>query len=447
MPAIAFSHLQIDRELKSVVSRLGGRYPDQPSAAMADVPLPVYGLAFSSFLKTLDVKLSAGYAELTATLVATIHRLGRPAEIIREYRVETIDPIRIVFDYDAISRELYWRQDGAGFPKVTPSWGTDADAVLANTTLPDPQKDSYLAEVESPIIWSTRNTFVELLIASLPRYPLGEMAPWLSLLEPLRFDFGGDHVIVTASRAKVAAGGCSPSTMIVEPDPNFPYGETIPAPSFSARHVDIAVYLPKTRFIDFVSGNLEPAVLVAARGGGVVKWSVSGAFGLKTLTADIKTGIIYPSGLTVEGIIGISTEIDFIGVARAWVDGPCGTKIGLASASVLGSGEFAADIRLEANIHAGYITGDLKVAKSELIDVDFDVGVPWPLDAISGELLDYVAQKEIRKLTNRVVQLGRWDFMGIPLSYLDSLSTNRALPIMEGLKGVGAYMGIVQSEG
>ena len=450
MPAIAFSNDQIDRELKQIVSKLQGQYPDQPATATANIPMPVYDLAFSTFLNDLRVKLHPGYAELEATIVATVHRRGRPDGVIREYKVETVDPIKIVFDYDAINRELYWRQDGVAVPKITPSWGADADAVLAQTIIPDPKKDTYLAEVETPILWSTRNTFVALLIDVLPRYPLGEMAPWLSLLEPLRFDYAGDHIIVTASRAQIAVGGCSPSTIIVEPDPAFPYGEQIPNPTFSARNVDIAVYLPKTRLIDFVSGSIEPAILVANQGrSGIIKWSVSGAFGLKQLTADIKTGIVYPTGLSVSGIIGVFTAIDFVGAARAWVDGPSGTKIGLAGGSVLGSGEFAADVRIEANLSAGHITGDLKVTKSELTNVDFDVNTPfgWPLDAIAGEILDHVAKKEIRKLTNQVVHLGRWDFMGIPLSYLDSLGVARAFPIMEGLKGVSAYMGIIKDQG
>lgn len=450
MPAIAFSNDQIDRELKLIVTKLKGQYPDQPATSTSNIPMPVYDLAFSTFLNDLKVKLYPGYAELGATLVATVHRRGRPDGVIREYKVETVDPIKIVFDYDAINREIYWRQDGVAIPKITPSWGIDADVVLAQTIIPDPKKDTYLAEVETPILWSTRNTFVALLIDVLPRYPLGEMAPWLSLLEPLRFDYAGDHIIVTASRAQIAVGGCSPSTIIVEPDPAFPYGEQIPNPSFSARNVDIAVYLPKTRLIDFVSGSIEPAILVANQGrSGIIKWSVSGAFGLKQLTADIKTGIVYPTGLSVSGIIGVFTAIDFVGAARAWVDGPSGTKIGLAGGSVLGSGEFAADIRIEANLSAGYITGDLKVTKSELTNVDFDVSTPfgWPLDAIAGEILDHVAKKEIRKLTNQVVHLGRWDFMGIPLSYLDSLGVARAFPIMEGLKGVSAYMGIIKDQG
>jgi hypothetical protein len=450
MPAIAFSNDQIDRELKLIVTKLKGQYPDQPATSTANIPMPVYDLAFSIFLTDLNVKLYPGYAELKATLVATIHRRGRPDGVIREYKVETVDPIKIAFDYDAINRELYWRQDGIAFPKITPSWGIGADAVLAQTIIPDPKRDTYLAEVETPILWSTRNTFVALLIDVLPRYPLGEMAPWLSLLEPLRFDYAGDHTIVTASRALIAVGGCSPSTIVIEPDPDFPYGEQIPNPTFSAENVDIAVYLPKTRLIDFVSGSIEPAILVANQGrSGIIKWSVSGAFGLKQLEADIKTGIVYPTGLSVFGIIGIFTVIDFVGAARAWVDGPSGMKIGLAGGSVLGAGEFSADVRIEANLSAGYITGDLKVTKSELTNIDFDVNTPfsWPLDAIAGEILDHVTKKEIRKLTNQVVHLGRWDFMGIPLSYLDSLGEARAFPIMEGLKGVSAYMGIIKDTG
>ncbi|QOF72860.1 hypothetical protein IG197_07310 [Aminobacter sp. SR38] len=448
MPAIAFSRLQLVREIQAIQGKLEGVFPDQPAVGMGDIPLPVYGLAYSAFLSDLKVKMGFGYVELDARIEATIHLRGNPSEIIRTYEVTTSQPIRLVLDYDFASRKLFWREQGGADTNMVGAWGPDAVAVLAKTALPAPQQDGFLQEVELPSIWTTKNMFINLLIALLPYYETGELAPWLTLLEPLQFDYDGDHVLVTASRAQIAVGGCDPTSITVEPDPLFPYGQAIPAPSFSADRVDMAVYLPKTRFIDFTAKVLQPAVMVNAGGGGLVKWSVSGAFGLKKLTADITTGIIFGgAGLTVTGNIGLRAVIDFLGAARAWIDGPSGLKLGLASASVLGSGDFASEIRLTADLTAGYVYGDLVVTQAVLTKVDFDVNTPlgWPIDDVAGEILDRVAKNEIKKLTGQVTHLGRWDFMGIPFSYKDSLGEfDAATPVIEGLAGVAAYTGIAR---
>lgn len=450
MPAIAIGNELIERDLINILSKLGGAYPSTPAKSMADIPMPVYDLSYSVFLDSLGVSLKNGFAELNTSLTATVHRRGRPDEIIREYKISSTSPIKIVLDYESVSKNIFWRQDGLALTKIDPAWGRNADDVLARTKIPDPKRDSYISEIETNIVWSTKNTFVSLVINVLPRYSLDEIAPWLALLEPIRFDFGQDHTVITASRARVDLGGCSPTTIVVEPDPLFPYGQPIPAPSSRAHFVDIAVYFPKTRLVDFVSGPIQPAILVSSENrSGLIKWSISGSFGIKKFMADINTVISLPNGPVVFGAIGISTAIDFVGAARAWVDGPSGTRLGLAGGSVIGSGEFSAEIRLEADIAGGFIRGDLKVTKSELPYVDFDVNTPfgWPLDAIAGDILDHVAKGEIRKLTNQIVHLGQWEFLGIPLSYLDTFGTSRVFPVMEGLKEVAAYMGIMRNAG
>lgn len=445
MPAFGFSLDTLRNDIATLQSALAGVYPGKPNATMANISMPLYRLAYSAFLDTLQVNIVGGAAQLTATIRATIHPKDQSNDVIRSYLVSTVDPIVVILDYDQAARRLFWRQQGSPVVDMQPAWGADADAILASTTIPSPQKDTFLKEVEQPSFFSTQNMFVQLLVALLPSYELGEIAPWLTLLEPLRYDYAGNHFLVTAQRAQISVGGCDPKLVTVEPDPDFPYGMPIPSPSMGANRVDFAVYLPKTRFINFVSGVLEPAVLVSTGGGGLIKWSAAGAFGLKKLTADIATGITYGNAkLTVTGNIGLAAVIDFLGTARAWVDGPSGLKIGLASVSLTGTGNFAAQIRLTVDPVAGFVYADLVVTQADVTpNFDTSTGLPWPIDDVIDLVLDRVAHNEVKKLVGQVTHLGRWDFMGIPSAYLDHIPGGvGAVPIMEGLEGVSAYVGI-----
>lgn len=439
MPAVAISWKQITRDIELLVRSLAGLSPAQPSVFMGNVRMPVYGLAYSTFIDTLSVTPAGTRAQLNVKLTANIHPYGDPDQVIRSYIIET-DPIsQISLEYDDTTYEVYWQEQGSAVPRITPNWGPNVDAVLSNTALPDPKRDSYLNEVERQIIWLTGPSFIRLVTGILPRYRLSDIVPWLRLRPPLKIDLSLPHVVITAPRATVTVGDCTPETLNIEPDPDFPYGELIPQATIKSDDVDLAVYAPKTRFFEFFAKKIEPAILVSDSGGGLIKWSLAGSVGLKSIVLNLITA----QGLT--GVIAIAASVDFVAAARAWIDGPSGSKLSLASASVLGTGDFEADVRLTLDISAGIIEAVLAVTNSRLPNVSWDVNTPigWPLDQVANEILNHASKDEIRTLTGKITKIGKWDVAGLPLKYRDTLGQAEApVAYSEGLDRVSAFIGI-----
>lgn len=443
MPAIAISWAYIQRDVDALLKTLAGTNPGQPAPSMRDIPMPVYGLAYSVFVQSLTIAQSGNNATIQISIAANVHPRGNPDKVIFAYDLQTTNPAVITLDFSKDTNEVFWRAQGSVVPTIQGAFGPDADTALAMTTIPVPQRDTYLTEVDRPIRWLTAPTLISLVTDALPRYALGEFVPWLRFVEPLRIRTIGTHILITASRAHQTIGACSPTDVVIEPDPAFPYGEVIPAPSgFLA--ADMALYVPRTRLFEFFAKAIEPAILVSSSGGGVIKWSMAGSVGLKQLVLDILSA----NGLS--GVLWTRAVVDFVASARAWIDGPCGTKIGLASASVIGKGAFEAKITLTLDLAAAVVEATLEVTQADLPNVDWDVHTPlgWPIDAVAGEIINHISTDEVRKLVGTVKKLGRWSIVGLPWRYVENLPTSHTLtPISEGLANVSVIVALRDNPG
>lgn len=434
MPAIAVSWAQIKRDVNYLAAQLSGVNPSKPAPSLGDIPMPLYGLAYSVFIEDLAISQSGKHAILTARMAANVHPHGAPDEVIYAYLIETKIPAKLTLSYDTPTSELFWSQSGNAPPVINGQFGPNADAALAKTTIPQPQRDNYLLEVDRTIKWLTGPSFVNLVVGALTRYSLRELTPWLRFLEPLRISVRTTHILVTASRATMTVGDCDPQTVTIEPDPNFPYGEPIPNPTIDSAKIDLAVYVPRTRLFEFFANKIEPAILVADRGGGLIKWSIAGSVGLKALVLDI---------LTAEGLSGVlwtRADVDFVAAARAWVDGPCGIQIGLASASVIGKGHFEAEITLRVDLQGSYVEASLHITAADVIP-DWDVHTPlfWPLDEIASSILEHISRNEVRKLVGSVSRIGRWYVLGMPYKYRETLPADAIVSSSaQGLKQVSS---------
>lgn len=437
MPAIGISWKQIQSDVAELVRSLAGVNPAAPAPSLRNIPLPLYDLRYSVFLDSLSVSRSIP-ASLDIEMTVNVHPDGAPADVIRQYKIKSKQGTKLTFQFDGSTNEIYWESARPTPPNILPQWGPDYKAILDQTSIPDPKDDNFLDAIERPILWLTSPSFVKLVTDVMPRYSFSEIAPWIVFRPPLKIDASAGHVVFTAARASLLIGGCTPGQVDIEPDPAFPYGQQIPQPSANADHVSISVYAPRTRLVSFFAKNLEPAVLVASAGGGVIKWSYSGAVGLKELEINIRT----LQGLNA--ILSVEAKLDFVAGARAWVDGPCGAQLFKVSASVIGKGAFAADIDFQINPKAGFLSATLRVITSELPSVDWDVHTqaPWPADAIASELFNQISKGEVKKIAGKVSQLGRWDILGVPGDLIARLGQHeKFVGHAEGLAGVSALFG------
>lgn len=454
-PALAFSLEHLEMAVLEYGTVLAGTYPDNPHPLMRNTKLPVYNLAYSGFVRTLELDLSGGTPTLAAALVATVHPFNEPTQVIATYEVTLDRPLDVYLDYSESSRELRWAPRTSPLANVVPRLMPDAQQILERLGVPPPVLDTYERKVEGIIIWSTSNTFVQLVIDALPSIDIGEMAPWLTLQDPLQFDFGPRYLVVASERARMSIGDCTPVDVIVEPDLDFPYQEAAPQGNQRSQAI-IAVYLPKTRLVQFVAKNVMPAIMYDTRErGGAIRWRMNGAFGLKEFKLDVAGGLQVgnpgPGDIVLRGALSVSTEIALTGVARAWINGPCGSRIGLASASIQGDGAFAADIVITYSSpgspgsppYGASLGATLAVTQSEL-DPNIDIeAVGWPIDDIIGMLTDHLVTREVHKLAGIVRRLGSWSMMSVPSWLVDLLPAgDRFAPVIETLEGVSTVFGI-----
>jgi len=230
MPAVAISWKHIQADVSELAQALAGVNPASPAPSMGDIPLPVYRLGYSVFVQNLSLLQNVNVVYLTTTMVANVHPIHQPSQVIRSYVIQTTQPSPLTINYNQQSTEIYWEPNGGTTPTITPSWGANYKNILAGTSVPAPQDSNYLQSVEQQIIWLTGPSFINLVTGALPTYNLNEIVPWLKFSPPLRLDFSSqDRIIITSQYATITSGDCSPKTITLSPDPNFPYGQPIPS--------------------------------------------------------------------------------------------------------------------------------------------------------------------------------------------------------------------------
>ncbi len=460
-PALAFSLKHIKRIIETFSRTLAGKYPDNPHPMMCNAKLPIYGLAYSGFVKDLNLNINGGYPQLSINLLVTVHPYKNPSKVIATYKVTNSAPIDVFLTYSEKTGKLRWAPRTSPLATVQPKITAEAETILHKLNVPKPVLLTYQHEVQTVILRTTSSSFVPLVVNALPPIDIKGMVPWLTLFNPLSFDYGNRYLIIFSKKCRMTIGNCPPVDVIIEPDPKFPYQKPEPVETKVSRAI-AAVYLPKSRFIEFVSKNLMPAIMYdTGNRGGIIRWRINGAFGLKELILNVAGSISYvdpwSDDLTLSGTLSTSAVINLSGVARAWVDGPCGVKVGLANASVQGGGRFGADIevayRSPGNLgyfdYGATLEARLVVTESKLnpnIDID---AVGWPIDDIISELIDHLVAKEVHKLSRVARQLGKWDMVSIP-SWLIELAedgSNQVGFVIEPLSGVSSVIGITEVQG
>ena len=438
MPAFSISWEQIKLDVKNTIDEIKNTGSTQTSPFLTNIRMPVYSLAFSVEIVSLSLSETSAGAELNVLLKASIHTYNEPSKIIRTYTIETTQSSILRMDIDVSSGYLFWQQQGHNLPNISAeAWPADVEEILKDTPIPEPRRQNYLDEVERQIFWLTGPSFIRLVTDILPKYNLSEYMPWFMFKSPLRVKYSNNYVIATSKRGTLLLDGCVLETVDVEPDPDFPYNHTIPEPTLTANH-DYSVYSPKSTLFKFMADKVMPAVMVSDSGGGVVKWKMTGSVGLKALEVSLQ------SSQSLDQILSISSNVEFVAGARAWIDGPSGSRLSLASASIIGDGEFGADIKFNVDVPRGTIKATLFITHCK-IDPHWDLNTPlnWPIDAIASELLNHVSKKEVSKFTRRVIQVGEWKFLGLPFDYLETMP-NYHVPIAsgEGLQGVSGLVGV-----
>ena len=407
VPAVVIAFDQFQADTAQVSRELTGVWPNQPCSVCSNIPLPVANLAYSVFPQNLDVQLGPGI-ELDATVRFTVHERNDPASIIREY---SISIAQLPVAPAALNDRLIWRSGANQLPAwQIPSWAAGADQVLIRTGFVDAagqaDRDRFLREVEVPIVWISTAQLVELTVTFLPKYDLLAILPWCRFQSPMILEWRAQYLIVSAKRATLIIPGCTDAETELQADPNF--GEGIPiVPIGSVSPIAIGTYIPNIRLVDYASRVFEPAIKVRQEGGGLIRWALAMSIGLRRFTLDIQRGGLFR--------LLFNLGIDGDGAASTWVDGPCGSRIGLADAQISAVGEVAGFIDLTFDVTTFELDLTLKVTHAEIPDAHIIIhALGWPWDNILSYVVERLGKDEVRKLAGQVQKLGQWKILELP---------------------------------
>lgn len=163
-PALAFSLEHLEQAVDKFGTELAGEFPHKPHPTMRNAKLPVYGLAYSGFVKNLKLSLQNGSPQLSFRLLATVHPYPEPSRVIATYDVTIQQPLNVFLSYSETARELRWTSQTTPLATVHPELAEDATAILSTLDVPAPFVDTYKRDVEAIVLWATSSSVVNLVV-------------------------------------------------------------------------------------------------------------------------------------------------------------------------------------------------------------------------------------------------------------------------------------------
>jgi hypothetical protein len=359
--------------------------------------LPLFGANSVHFTFAPDaatLKISASW-ELSLDLTVTLHEPGNPASKIVDvlYRLPTVK-----FDaaYDAGSGSCFWRAaPGQTLQKVSETWEPSGQALI-NCGYADgsgqPDKQRFLDEVYYGFVWVNAARLMDTVFGAIPFPQLQIYLGPIRLKAPIQFQQTAEYFAAWSNEVELVNLMCGESQA-----PPTPSATSVQVTTTSAIKSPIdtksppaAVYLAAKNLVNWYAGVLAPALMISSGGGGFVKWSVDAAVSLRSLRLDLVQSQ-YGGGLLLEA------KLRLAGVADSWIDGPCGSKLSLASAGITAD----AGARASANVTYDPNKRVLRLACQVSADVDknsVNITTGGLLGGVFGEVVEILYKSGALKI-------------------------------------------------
>ncbi|MEQ1758230.1 MAG: hypothetical protein ABL986_07925 [Vicinamibacterales bacterium] len=342
-----------------------------------------------SFLFDASTFRLSGTFECSVNVRVWLHPAGQShaAIVTAEYQIQNarIEPI-----FDTAVKEFKWTTRSVGSVVLaSETWSpTDAALVAAGYALPDGSGDRqrFLDEIYYGFKWlNARN----LLPSVLTNIPFPQVQNWFlpfSLQFPFTTSVFDDYLVVWTNEVRAVFHDCGNindgSTAPVSqwqlrpgsPNPESPYDAQTPG---------FAMYLGAQNLVSWQALRLAPAVMLSDSGGGFLRWSYDVAVSVRSFMLDLIPG---QGG----GRLELNSGLRAVGQATAWVDGPSGSRLSLATAALTADGQVrvTAEVEFEAKTRQLVLETTVRAA-IDRNSVDLTGGgLVWPLTAVGAEIAE-----------------------------------------------------------
>jgi hypothetical protein len=107
----------------------------------------------------------------------------------------------------------------------------------------------------------------------------------------------------------------------------------------------IAVYYSATPIVDWHAAVVKPGVVIRNETDGFIGWGTYAAIGVDSLLV-----VFTPSA--AGGTLTARMDLEALGHASAWLNGPCGVRLDVITASLTATGQATATLTVTTNIQA-----------------------------------------------------------------------------------------------
>lgn len=463
IPAIGYSWNRLQQELDNLLLQPGVK-------EISNVPLPVRGLRARITLNSVEIKPKQRVVgpnglpneEANGLLVfEAIVEVYAPKDLIlpgvppndvvlRRYKLRNpLDanhqpiPYKIILSLDSRENEAFWELSSLAECLVEQSGNlVTADLVSAGFAPTDPAdtrspEDIYLTDVEVPLLWTSRRTFLNLVVSVLPRIQLGKIAPWLSLVTPIKVDYAGPALIITSENASVSIKDeCKTEVIDVRQDPAFPGLPALPNPVHEYNG-HVAVYIPSSVSSQIHTKRLGAPIPIHDKGGGQINFEINGQIVLSPNRTPFGRAITNSYDFPIFDIKGIA---NFDGSARGCVD-LFFDEICAGSGRIYGHCVFEGVMKILVNADGTGQMATIERTGAPHIFLNYPNDLPWPLSDVKAAIDSMIESNVVNRTFRRASIFNAWQITGVPDHYASLSGDRRKYTIAEGYEDISILVG------
>jgi hypothetical protein len=360
-----------------------------------DLPLLVTNAVNFSFeIDPATVSLSQDWL-LSLALNVWLHLPGDPtAEIVRvAYRIEGV---RVGAEYDASRNNCAWTPAAPATPNmVGETWeATGAHLVAAGfvDAAGNPDRDRFLREIYYGFVWINAAQLVATIFRAIPFPQLQKYTGPLRLKPPFQFEVVDSHFAVWTDEVDIIDVHCGGGN--IPKPPASANWHAIPhagpkSPREGSEPV-LGLYVAAQTLVSWQAGYLAPAVSFSSSGGGFIRYDLDATVSLRSLDLSVQPD---PNG----GSLSIDAGLRLTAQADSYMNGPCGTRLSLASATITGNGSAHADVRIRYDRPSRALRLELDV-RADIDQTSVHVTSGGLLGGILGEIVEILYKSGIIKV-------------------------------------------------
>lgn len=395
--------------------RIVDRLLQQAVAAIAVDPqlhtcLPLFAtnaVQFSFYIDPASVSLTPDW-KVSLKLDVVLHVTGDPtAEIVRV--TYEVDHVSLTGEYDRTRGQCFWKPASPSAPSKTGELWEATGTNLIKAGFVDgngaADRQSFLDQFYYGFVWINSAQLLPTILRAVPFPQIQHYLGPIRLSGLLEMEIVDEHLAVWSNEVDIIDVHCGGGT-IAKPAVKTDWaaaGVGTPKSPWDNREPDLGLYLGATTLLDWHAGYLAPAIAIHQSGGGFVRYDLDGALSLQSLKLTLQ---IDPNG----GSLTLDAGLRLLALADSYMDGPCGSRLSLASATLTGDAYAKATVGVHIESKALVLDLDIQA------DVDkgsVNISSGGLLGGIFGEIVEILYKSGILRIDTAFRQRSRVDLLDL----------------------------------